>query len=276
MTCRAAIYARSSPDCLLSIEEQGERLTSIACTQGWKVEDVFTDRAAVRVGFDKRPGEVALIDAIRTGTVNRVFVYSICRIGKSLTELVSFMETCRANSVSVYLDQQNIDTAEPSAVSVYELCEMMALHVRQSRRDRILRGQVAARALSIRFGRPPISRRKVERAKQELSAGKGVREAARLAGISAASVSRLKNMVTAAPRPATSTAAGSAKLRSTAPNVSCATRLGTGSVNATQPVVGPATNTEIPSGEAICSRLCRSEAANSHVVAEAGTFSSDR
>ena len=69
MTCRAAIYARSSPDCLLSIEEQGERLTSIACTQGWKVEDMFTDRAAVRVGLDKRPGEVALIDAIRTGTV---------------------------------------------------------------------------------------------------------------------------------------------------------------------------------------------------------------
>jgi len=37
----------------------------------------------------------------------------------------------------------------------------------------------------------------LERAKQELANGKGVREAARLAGISAASVSRLKNMDTA-------------------------------------------------------------------------------
>ena len=76
----------------------------------------------------------------------------------------------------------------------------MSLHVRQTRRDRILRGQAAARALSIRFGRPPIATAKVEKAKQELAAGRGVREAARIAGISAASVSRLKNMGTAAAR----------------------------------------------------------------------------
>jgi hypothetical protein len=36
------------------------------------------------------------------------------------------------------------------------------------------------------------------RAKQELAAGKGVRQAARLAGISAASASRLKNAMGAA------------------------------------------------------------------------------
>jgi hypothetical protein len=44
----------------------------------------------------------------------------------------------------------------------------------------------------VRFGRPPIAKAKVMRAKQELAAGKGVRQAARLAGISAASASRLK------------------------------------------------------------------------------------
>jgi DNA invertase Pin-like site-specific DNA recombinase len=69
----------------------------------------------------------------------------------------------------------------------------MSLHVRQTRRDRILRGQAAARALSIRFGRPPIATAKLEKAKHELANGRGVREAARIAGISAASASRLKN-----------------------------------------------------------------------------------
>ena len=65
-------------------------------------------------------------------------------------------------------------------------------HLRQSRRDRILRGQAAARALSIRFGRPPIAKAKVEKAKRFLAAGKGVRQVARMAGISPASVSRIK------------------------------------------------------------------------------------
>jgi hypothetical protein len=45
--------------------------------------------------------------------------------------------------------------------------------------------------------RPPIATAKVERAKCELDAGKGVRQVARLAGISAASVSRLKNSIVA-------------------------------------------------------------------------------
>ena len=69
---------------------------------------------------------------------------------------------------------------------------MMALHLRQSRRDRILRGQAAARSLSIRFGRPPIPTAKIEKAKHFLAMGKGVREVARLAGgISPSSVSRI-------------------------------------------------------------------------------------
>jgi DNA invertase Pin-like site-specific DNA recombinase len=69
---------------------------------------------------------------------------------------------------------------------------MMAFHLRQSRRDRILRGQAVARSLKIRFGRPPLSQVQMDKAKRELSAGKGVRQVARLAGISAASVCRLK------------------------------------------------------------------------------------
>jgi DNA invertase Pin-like site-specific DNA recombinase len=143
---------------------------------------------------------VALIDAIRSGTINRVLIWSIDRIGRSLIEMIGFLEVCRVRRVGLYLHEQGLDTETSNGLSLFDLAGMMTLHVLQTRRDRILRGQAAALALSIRFGRPPISQRKIERAKQELSAGKGVREAARLAGISAASVSRLKNMGAAAAR----------------------------------------------------------------------------
>jgi len=105
------------------------------------------------------------------------------------------MEVCRTAGVSLWLDEQGLDTATSNGMSMLDLSEMMARHLRQSRRDRILRGQAAARALSIRFGRPPIAKAKAEKARIALAAGKGVRQAARLAGISAASVSRLKNAV---------------------------------------------------------------------------------
>ena len=193
MTIHAAIYARSSPDCLLSNEDQIERLQTVAAERGWTVTQTFTDRPAT-VKKNRRPGELALIDAIHSGQINKVLIWSIDRIGKSLIELVGFMEVCRSSGVTVHLHEQG----EIASHALFDMAALLARHLRQSRRDRILRGQAAARSLSIRFGRPPIATAKVEKAKQELFAGKGVREAARIAGISAASVSRLKNAMSVA------------------------------------------------------------------------------
>ena len=191
---RTAIYARSSPDCSISADQQIDELKTIAAECGWSVEHVFTDHpTSVKKSQDRRSGELALINAIQSGAVEKVLMWSVCRIGKSLTELVGFLETCRSAGVAVYLDQEKIDSAETNGLSLFDLSKLLALHIRQGHRDRVLRGQAAARALSIRFGRPPLGKSKVEKAKQFLSAGKGVREVARLAGISAAACSRLKN-----------------------------------------------------------------------------------
>jgi DNA invertase Pin-like site-specific DNA recombinase len=192
MTTRTAIYARTSPDCALSTEDQVKRLRTVAAERGWTVSQTFTDRPTTVRGSDRRPGEAALINAIATAQIDRVLISSVCRIGKSLVDLVSFMETCRTAGVALWVDEQCVDTAASSGMSMFDIGEMMALHLRQGRRDRILRGQAAARALSIRFGRPPIPTTKVEKAKRLLAAGKGVREVARLAGgISPSSVSRI-------------------------------------------------------------------------------------
>jgi DNA invertase Pin-like site-specific DNA recombinase len=190
---RVAIYARTSPDCLLSAEDQVERLKTVAAERGWTVMAAFIDRPTSARGPDRRTGEAALIDAIRKSTIDRVLIWSVCRIGKSLPDLVSFMEMCRTAGVSVLMLEQAIDTETSNGMSMLDLTAMMALHLRQGRRDRILRGQAAARSLSIRFGRPPIPTAKVEKAKALLTTGKGVREVARLAGgISPSSVSRIK------------------------------------------------------------------------------------
>ena len=194
MTTRTAIYARTSPDCPLSEDEQIDRLRTIAAERGWTVTSVFSDRpTTVRKGQDRRPGELALIEAIRSGSIDKVLVWSLCRVGWSLTELVGFLETCRARGVALYLHEQQIDTATSNGASLLDVAPLMVHHLRQSRRSKILRGQASARALSIKFGRPRIATTRVEKAKRELAAGKGVRQVARLAGISPASACRIKN-----------------------------------------------------------------------------------
>ena len=130
--------------------------------------------------------------------MERVLLYSIDRIGRSLAELVGLIEMCRSRGVALYIHAQGLDTATSNGLSIFDLAGMMALHLRQLRRERILRGQAAARAASVRFGRPPISASKVEKAKRGLAAGKGVRQVARLTGLSPASCSRIKSAL--APR----------------------------------------------------------------------------
>jgi DNA invertase Pin-like site-specific DNA recombinase len=139
-----------------------------------------------------------LLEAIRNGVIDRVCISSICRVGKTVPDLVSFLETCRTAGVSLWIDEQRMDTAISNGMSLLDLGALMASHLRQSRRDAILRGLAAAKSLSIPCGRPRLSRARTEKATRELAAGKGVREAARIAGISAASVSRLKNAINVA------------------------------------------------------------------------------
>jgi DNA invertase Pin-like site-specific DNA recombinase len=192
MSSNAVIYARTSPDCTASADLQVERLKAVAADHGWTVADLFIERQAT-VKKDQRPGEMALLDTIRSGGVDRVLLWSIDRVGRSLADLVGFLETCRSAGIELYLHEQGLDTTTSNGMALFDLAEMMAFHLRQSRRDRILRGQAVARTLEVRFGRPPIPATKVAKAKQELATGKGVREVARLSGISAASVSRMKN-----------------------------------------------------------------------------------
>ena len=195
---RVAIYARSSPDCPFTADEQIKHLTTLAIERGWTVAHVFADRpTAVKKDQDRRSGELSLIEAIRSAAIDRVLVWSIDRIGKSLADLVGFIETCRSAYVAVTLHDEGFDSETSNRLSLFDVSALLAHHLRQSRRDRILRGQAAARVLSIRFGRPPISTTKAQRAKRELAAGKGVRQVAKIAGISPASVSRIKASMSA-------------------------------------------------------------------------------
>jgi DNA invertase Pin-like site-specific DNA recombinase len=122
MTNRTAIYARTSPDCPLSLKEQLACLKCVAAERGWTVGHIFTDSlTTVRKGQNRRLGEQALLDTIKSRVIDKVLVWSIDRIGKSLVDLVEFMETCRSADVAVYLDQERIDSAETNGLSLFDL-----------------------------------------------------------------------------------------------------------------------------------------------------------
>ena len=155
---------------------------------------MFTDRpTTVRRGMDRRPGEASLIDAIRRGEVEKVLLWSIDRWDGHWSSWSDFWRRAGWPAWSCGWMTRGSTRRRHNGMSLFDAGGHDGLPpAPEPRRDRILRGQAASRALSIRAGRPPIPAARVERAKQELAAGKGVRQAARMSGISAASVSRIK------------------------------------------------------------------------------------
>ena len=143
---------------------QAASLRTVAAERGWTVTRVFIDRPTTKKGRDWRPGQTALIEAIRSGSVERVMLYGIDRVGRTVAELVGFIEVCRSRGVALH-SHSEFGHGESNGLSLFDFAGMMTFHVRQSRRERILRGQAAARAVSVRFGRPsnpclPKSRRR--------------------------------------------------------------------------------------------------------------------
>jgi DNA invertase Pin-like site-specific DNA recombinase len=200
MPCNVAIYARSSPDCPVSAEEQTDRLRTVAGERGWTVAACFKDApSTAKKGKGRRPGEIALLDTIRRGFVQKVLLLDLDRCGKSLADLTGFLEICREANVSLWIEARQFDTETSNGMSLFDLARMMAHHLRQSRRERILMGLSAARANAIKLGRPSLPASKIERAREGLIAGKPVRQVARTSGISVASVSRLKATIEQGP-----------------------------------------------------------------------------
>lgn len=120
----------------------------------------------------------------------------IDRVGRSLVDSVSFLETCRAAVVSLWIGQERLDTETDNGLSLFEVAGMPSHQLRQNRRERIPHGRAAARITSVKFGRPrriDIKPGEVQRAKELLEAGVPVPRGVRMTRISPASIGRLKS-----------------------------------------------------------------------------------
>jgi DNA invertase Pin-like site-specific DNA recombinase len=72
-------------------------------------------------GRDRRPG----LDALRKGVARREFevvaAWPVCRLGRSLQDLISFMGELQARDIGLYLHQQALDTNTPFGRALFQM-----------------------------------------------------------------------------------------------------------------------------------------------------------
>ena len=150
-------------------------------------------------GRDKRPGLDALLKGVARREFDVVAAWSVCRLGRSLSDLVGLLGELRSRDVDLYLHQQALDTSTPSGRMLFGMLGVFSEFERAMIRDRVMAGLDRARSSGKRLGRPRTTPFQVQRIRLALDEGRGVRETARLLKVSAAKVSRGQAHVCAGP-----------------------------------------------------------------------------
>src|ERR1700749_3884849 len=65
-------------------------------------------------GRDRRPGLDALLKGVARREFDIVAAWSVCRLGRSLSDRIGLLGELRSRDIDLYLHQQALDTSTPS------------------------------------------------------------------------------------------------------------------------------------------------------------------
>jgi DNA invertase Pin-like site-specific DNA recombinase len=187
---KVALYARTSCG-TQSPENQVEALKEVGQRLGWQIVEIFVDQGVSGVK-GRRPGLDRLLKAVNRREIELVAAWSICRLGRSLGDLLAVLAELNAKSVGLYLHQQGLDTGTPAGRVLFQVAGVFAEFERAILIDRVKAGLARARASGTRLGRPRLSDVVIDRIRQELMAGRGIHSTAKRLGVGAGTVQRVR------------------------------------------------------------------------------------
>ena len=189
---RAAIYARVSTKNGQTPKNQIIRLREVADTAGWEVVGQYVDRGISGAkGRDKRPAFDDLCKAATRREFDIVMAWSVDRLGRSLKNLITFLENLEASKVDLYLDQQGIDTTTPAGKAVFQMMGVFSQFERAMIQERVHAGLDRARKEGKRLGRPRVSDKKRRAILAARKQGKGINKIARELSVGNSTVRRV-------------------------------------------------------------------------------------
>jgi DNA invertase Pin-like site-specific DNA recombinase len=198
LTKRVALYCRvSTADKNQTVENQLRDLRAVAQRQDWEVVATFCDEGISGAkGRDKRPAFDALLKGVARRDFDLIACFSVCRIGRSLPDLIHFLGDIQAKGVDLYVHTQGLDTSTPSGAMMFQMLSVFSSYERAILRERILSG---LRRTTKKSGRKPMPDDRVEAIRKSLRDGQGIRATARLHRASPMTVTAIKRSMESIP-----------------------------------------------------------------------------
>jgi len=142
-----------------TVENQRQDLARVAAQRGWQVVGEYVDHGISGTkGRDKRPEFNRLATDAAQGRLDLVAAWSIDRVGRSLRQLVAFMDELRAANCGIYLHQQQVDTSTAAGRAFLQMAGVFAEFERSIIVERVMAGLARAKAQGKKLGRPTVSK----------------------------------------------------------------------------------------------------------------------
>src|SRR3954465_3889048 len=153
---RVAIYLRVSTS-KQDTDNQRRELEAVAERSGWKVVKVYEDAGISGAkGRDQRPGLDAMLKAVNAKEFDMVASWSVDRLGRSLTDLLSILQGLHDKGVDLFLYKQGLDTSTTAGRAMFQMLGVFAEFERGIIRERVNAGLARARANGVKLGRRRI------------------------------------------------------------------------------------------------------------------------
>ncbi|MPY75150.1 MAG: resolvase [Alphaproteobacteria bacterium] len=191
-TKRVALYLRVSTDEQTTANQRRE-LEEVATRAGWVIANVYEDAGIS--GAKGRFGRPAFNQMLKDATAREfdmIAAWAVDRLGRSLQDLVHFLDDLHSLGIDLYLHQQRLDTSTPSGRALFQMLGVFAEFERSMISERVKAG--LARTTK-KLGRP--SGRPHKRAKEVLqlrNQGRSIREIARTLRMGVNSVHKIINV----------------------------------------------------------------------------------
>jgi DNA invertase Pin-like site-specific DNA recombinase len=117
---------------------RGVKLRAAATRMGHEVVQIYQDNGiSGSKGRDKRPAFDQLHNDATRRKFDVVMAWSVDRLGRSLQDLVAFLEHLRSTKVELFLHQQGLDTATPAGRAMFGMLSVFSEFEAPLSRERV-------------------------------------------------------------------------------------------------------------------------------------------
>jgi len=153
---KVVIYTRVSTN-KQTIENQLKVLEKVIEKHDWELQGIYKDEGiSGSKGRDERKGFNLLYTDMMKRQFDRILVWDVSRIGRSLQHLITFLEDVRETGTHLYIHQSGLDTSTISGRMMFQLIGVFSEFEREMISERVKIGLERVKKSGVKLGRKTV------------------------------------------------------------------------------------------------------------------------